>query len=270
MKDKNLPVWYGWIPILSGELSISIEYVEYKARTLSEEIKALYDVKYSHEELNKWPNKWEIELLKTENRLKLICEVESNGLCKITPANGTATQDNISACYRFVRDIYYQHIHHSGDQLLDPIETNDRPDAIEKILKQYRKKIVEYHRVVRELITLGILKSEDAIIDRISTGRGEMQYAKSFINLFFSKDSEQRENLLRVFENADKSLEILMEKVRGHEPIRTVNLTIIAITFAVFFGVFNITVRYYDLYNVVLLSIFCALFVDLVFTRLLT
>lgn len=65
----------------------------------------------------------------------------------------------------------------------------------------------DYHSEAKDLIDSGEF---DIAIDVISSGCGEMQYAKSFVNLFF--DGKQKELLTKVFENSDKSLEMLLQR----------------------------------------------------------
>lgn len=136
------------------------------------------------------------------------CKLENDGLCKITPITGNPSYDNISVIYQFFRDLYHKHIPHSGDIPLPPVEANNENDAIERILDQYRQKVRDYHSEAKDFIDLGRL---DEANDIISSGRGEMQYAKSFVNLFFV--GKHKELLTRVFENSDRSFEVLLQRV---------------------------------------------------------
>lgn len=64
-----------------------------------------------------------------------------------------------------------------------------------------------------------------------------MQYAKSFVNLFVV--GEQREVLIRVFENADKSLEVLMQRVTWPSLIEK-RFPLIAMLLLVFLSAFSV------------------------------
>jgi hypothetical protein len=204
---KNLPVWYGWIPILSGKLFLPKEEdIEDRAKRLQKEINENYEyqIEYTHKELDSW-------IIKTETKkekLETCCKLKNNGLCKIIPITGNPSYENILVIYQYIRDLYHRHIHHSGDIPLHPIEANNENDAIEGILDQYRQKVRDYHSEAKDFIDL---RRFDEAIDTISSGRGEMQYAKSFVNLFLV--GEQRALLTMVFENSDKSLEVLLQKV---------------------------------------------------------
>ncbi|MCX7946860.1 MAG: hypothetical protein N2557_07860 [Hydrogenophilus sp.] len=102
----------------------------------------------------------------------------------------------ISATYRFIRDLYHDHIHHSGDQPLWVIRARDEGEAVEKILMQYRQKVKEYHKQAKDLIKT---KNFNQAIDTLFSAMGEMQYASSFITLFF--DGKRKAFLLSVFKN---------------------------------------------------------------------
>jgi len=60
--------------------------------------------------------------------------------------------DAALAIYRFIRDVYHKHIHHSGDLPLRPVEVDAENDAIEGILNQYRQKVILYHRIAKDLL----------------------------------------------------------------------------------------------------------------------
>ncbi len=88
---------------------------------------------------------------------------------------------------------------------------DDENDAIEGILNQYRLKMIRYHQRAKDFIDSR--KFDDAVVIT-SSGRGEMQYAKLFINLFFKND--QKGDLIRTFEYSDTSLGVLMERINGY------------------------------------------------------
>ena len=206
-----MTTWYGWIPILSGKLFLEEEEnIEKRARKLQEEIEDQeeYDIEYTHESRDKW------ELtLRTEGReeFKFEVKLEDNGLIRIKPIGRDPSYDVVLAIYRFIRDVYHKHVHHSGDLPLFPVEANTENDVIEGILNQYRRKVVFYHRIARELIDS---RRYDDAKNLILAGRGEMQYAKTFITLFIT--GSQKEDLIMIFDNSDTSLEVLMERVNTY------------------------------------------------------
>lgn len=254
-----MPSWYGWIPILSGKLfPPEEEDVEERAERLQKEINEneKYDIDHTHERLNKW----KIKLRTKREKLQVDCELEESGLCKITVVDGGSSYDNILAIYRFIRDIYHKHIHHSGDLPLRPIEGNDENDAIEGNLDQYRQKVRDYHQEAKDFIDSG--KFDDAV-DIISSGRGEMQYAKSFVNLFVV--GEQREALIRVFENADKSLEVLMQRVTWPSLIEK-RFPLIAMLLLVFLSALSVLSSHLGLWlgSVISIALLIALIISLI------
>ena len=205
-------MWYGWIPILSGRLFFEKEEdIEKRAKELQKEIAEQEEYPYLIEYTHESRDKWEI-ILRTTRRIKLQFEVklEDNGLCKIKPINGDPSYDAALAIYRFIRDVYHKHIHHSGDLPLRPVEVDAENDAIEGILNQYRQKVILYHRIAKDLID----SRRVGAIKEICAGRGEMQYAKTFITLFIT--GNQKGDLIRIFENSDISLGVLTERINDY------------------------------------------------------
>jgi len=98
------------------------ENIKARAKELQKEIKEQeeypYDIEYTHESRDKW----EITLRTKGVDLQFQVELEDNGLCKIKSINGDPSYDTVLAIYRFIRDVYHKHVHHSGDLPLRPVE----------------------------------------------------------------------------------------------------------------------------------------------------
>jgi len=71
--------------------------------------------------------------------------------------------------------------------------------------------VISYHRIVKDLIDSRRVR---VAIKEICAGRGEMQYAKTFITLFIT--GNQKGDLIKIFENSDTSLGVLMERINGY------------------------------------------------------
>lgn len=209
-------MWYGWIPILSGKLFLEKEEdIEKRAKDLQKEIKEQegypYLIEHTHESRDKWKIILRTKRLTRRIELQFEVKLEDNGLCKIKPISGDPSYDAALAIYRFIRDVYHKHIHHSGDLPLRPVEVDAENDAIEGILNQYRQKVILYHRIAKDLIDS---RRVGVAIKEICAGRGEMQYAKTFITLFIT--GNQKGDLIRIFENSDTSLGVLMERINAY------------------------------------------------------
>lgn len=201
--------WYGWIPILSGKLFLPEEEdIEKSARKLQSQIREEEEYNIEYEYNSHEHDRWKIKLITEEDELLVDCKLEDNGFYEITSIDGDASYGSVCTIHRFIRDVYHKHIHHSGDLPLYPVLSNDKKSAIEEILNQYRQKVRDYHQESKDFINSGRL--DDALYS-IFSGRGEMQFAKSFANLFFT--GERRESYIKTFENSDKSLAVLMDKI---------------------------------------------------------
>lgn len=117
--------------------------------------------------------------------------------------------------YGIIRGIYHEHIYaHQTDFPLLPVVTTSEEDAIEKIHRQYQKKIIWYTRAIKKAIhEMKMVKFNRWIkltiepVELIHHAQGEMIYAKSFANKF---------NLPEInFNFAIESLSILSKKVES-------------------------------------------------------
>lgn len=202
-----------------------------------------------------------------ESKLKAFANInyiESTGLVQYKLTNGTL---HIYAKQLFgeIRNIYHEHVYAShGDFALRPvhIKGEDKNEAIIKIFEQYQLKILTYHKYIKN--KLSDMKSTDSssqdlynLHSIISSGKGEMVYALSFVNLFDLKEKEKQS-----IKNSLKSLQILSEKfdnlVEFKEMFR--NWKIFFLTFiATIYASFNILETIWPSYGW-LSFVICAIF----------
>ncbi|WP_457549736.1 hypothetical protein [Archaeoglobus sp.] len=116
--------------------------------------------------------------------------------------------------FRIIRDVYHVHTHHKHqDVLLEPVCANDSNEAKDKLLKQYLKKIVDYHKEVKARVDLGfwhyfsIFKYKDAE-DTILQAIGEIIYGESFSEIF-------HRNHISRFRRAKDSLQTLHNRIKA-------------------------------------------------------
>ncbi|PKP60252.1 MAG: hypothetical protein CVT89_00255 [Candidatus Altiarchaeales archaeon HGW-Altiarchaeales-2] len=85
--------------------------------------------------------------------------------------------------YVCVRDLYHQHTHHdeSHELLLCVVNEENEEKNISKILDQYRKKIIKYHKTIKEGIENH--PDEKILLNDILLAKGEMRYAMRLIEL---------------------------------------------------------------------------------------
>jgi len=213
-------IWYGWVPTLSGKLFLP------DANTVLEKSKELsLDIYRSHN----------VEIiindLVSNDHLKIsikgrgvyalnsTCTIEDSGLCKISVDSSDIPddelevkgRDTVSMVYRFVRDIYHDHIFHTHGQPLDLAYTSDRETAVDDIIDQYRKKIVRYHHQCKNLRE-DLLYNE--LVDVGIAGLGEMRYGIAFTNTFSKTDATS------AFENAYISLRGFLEQITSETMIK--------------------------------------------------
>ncbi|KXB08474.1 hypothetical protein AKJ56_01195 [candidate division MSBL1 archaeon SCGC-AAA382N08] len=153
---------------------------------------------------------WKIRVHPEEDKShKVLCRVKNNGLC-VFEAEEKLKFGILSAAYRYIRDVYHHHIHHSEDQPLQLVEAEKEEEAIEKIIDQYRRKIIYYNRHAHSF-----LKENEysyAFEEIISPGIGEMNYAKNFATLF--QKGDKKNNLIQTFNNSVNSLRALRDKAK--------------------------------------------------------
>lgn len=89
-----------------------------------------------------------------------------------------------------IRDFYHQHVYTSAtDTPLKPVYAQNQTEAINLIFYQYKEKIIDYHRIIKNMSVyrggvFGLPRKKMALVDDISSACGEMIYATSFIKLF--------------------------------------------------------------------------------------
>lgn len=128
----------------------------------------------------------------SEGKIKTLahCSIYDNGLVKIDLDSDTAQiSDKIQPrvarrIYILIRDVYHSHTHHekNDDSHLPLIVLSDnKKDAIKKLLIQYDEKIIDYHEFIKMDVEDHNGFSE--AIKLITSAKGEMNYALHFITL---------------------------------------------------------------------------------------
>lgn len=156
--------------------------------------------------------------------LARVVEIEDTGLVKFeVKASGS---EYIYAEHLFgeIRDIYHEHIYvPHGDFPLRPVRAADRSQALAMIFNQYDRKILLYHKIVKNLLEdLGngygakSLRHFSHLDEIIASGRGEMIHAMSFANLF-----KLSETHLKSIQNSYNSLEVLLNKLNCLRALRS-------------------------------------------------
>ncbi|MBU4000581.1 hypothetical protein KKG29_05445 [Patescibacteria group bacterium] len=145
--------------------------------------------------------------------LAVIENIETTGLMNYELIHGEP-YTHAMQLFGEVRDIYHEHIYAPhGDFALQPveIESNNKDEAIKKIFAQYQKKILLYHSLIKNMIHevgdgYGIKSARnfENVSAILSSAKGEMVYARSFIRLF-----NLPENSMASINNSLESLNIL-------------------------------------------------------------
>ena len=239
--------WFGWIPTLAGK-----EVFPTLCREFLKEItgggiedgmfifrKKLYDVKKMYCSITISLKNGYITSVKisddTENKTIVRAEnVEfyENGLVSFTIF--TEVDEKIAAMqvFRIIRDIYHVHTHHKHqDVLLEPVTAENVDEAIDKIVRTYLKKIVDYLKEIKHradtffLKYCSVLTIEDTE-SLISQALGEMIYAENFCELFNRFEKTR-------FERTRTAIEALRDRVRVKYYTLTLILAFLTLTFTV-------------------------------------
>jgi hypothetical protein len=265
--------WYGWIPILTGELLFDYYCFFNLARVatkLAGKEKKIIDKILSKDGLYyRWyketddilKNKAKV-VISLESRDKIdnvlifdkgqilrvhaSCKIERDGIVRIqllVPLDKIYEKEIIQQVYIIIRDVYHSHTHHDRheDLLLHPIKSYNQENAINEILKQYSVKIIEYHKRIRRSIEIAEKISQTAKL--ITRASGEITYALSFINLF-KRGTDEYQSLQSIFSNACNSIKVLSREIelnyssKINEKItrnadQTKNLTIFILIFTI-------------------------------------
>ncbi|WP_456328292.1 hypothetical protein [Archaeoglobus sp.] len=131
--------------------------------------------------------------------------------------------------FRIVRDVYHVHTHHKHqDVLLEPVCANNPDEAKDKLLKQYLKKIVDYHKELKARVDLGfwhyfsIFKYKDAE-NVILQALGEIIYGESFSEMF-------HRNYISRFKRAKDSLQALHNRIKAKYYLFSIILALPSVT----------------------------------------
>ena len=181
-----------------------------------------------------------------ENNLKAHaqCSICDDGFVEIKLDDDSATisdrikPDVAERVYIVIRDVYHSHTHHDkyDDLLLHPVLADNKKDAIEKLLNQYERKIITYHKAIKI-----DMKEYDfnAAINLITLAKGEMGYASALL-VQQSKHIDEFESYKNVFLNSLQSISVLANDIElkfNNNMARLLN----GLTFAVIFVTLPIT-----------------------------
>ena len=114
--------------------------------------------------------------------------------------------------YIVIRDVYHSHTHHDmyDDILLHPVLADNKKDAIEKLLNQYERKIITYHKAIK--IDIKGHNDFNAAINLITLSKGEMGYASALVALQ-SEQIDGFESYKNVFLNSFQSITVLANEI---------------------------------------------------------
>lgn len=166
------------------------------------------------------------------------CAIHDDGIVEIKLDSDESSTKIAKRIYILIRDIYHSHTHHGmyDDLLLKPVIADNKKEAIEKILNQYEKKIIEYHRVIKE----DIEKQKDfpEAIKQITKFNGEMTYALAFTKLT-KLHNQEHEIYNSIFSNSIQSINVLAketELIYNNSLSRSLNgltIAILVLTFPI-------------------------------------
>ena len=238
--------FYGWIPILSGELIIEQKLFqeadisdfekmfrpEFSEVLLSDRIfdkmfKLKHRVSYEKKYLERCEECGEKVLclsIRVSNRKgeKLVegdAWIHRSGLTKykvVYVCPDYPFPERI--LHKLVRDIFHVHVHHSSDLPLPPVKAENEEEAKKKILEEYVRKFIKYKRIASKT------KLKNAIDDFLRA-RGEIVYAKAAYKLFY-KALADNSSLISSFKSFDESFKILLERASYRSHLATNYITI--------------------------------------------
>ncbi|MFH1015055.1 MAG: hypothetical protein V1762_03955 [Nitrospirota bacterium] len=236
--------YYGWIPILSGDVSLeamkslSVSGCYSDETIFTDYIKPIKCRRKTYYDRDKRIIKINIEIPELCILTVNIDTLDSGGLVKFDYAIELGREDDIlhefyaQIAYNSIKDFYHLHIHHDSkdDYILRPVIADEPKIAVQKILNQYRRKIILYHKQISNTVRDSVLKRgisklvlkifkdmfciSDYIcgIQQINIALGEFTYALSFIDCCINDDKEKSE-LREIFSNAAESLKIIRERI---------------------------------------------------------
>lgn len=233
--------YYGWVPILSGNIFLGFHNQKKRDEIiLADYIEPKCCVRnyYSHPQDPKRLSKIEIGIPEQCIVSVNIEEICINGLIKFNFDTKLETEKPIvrkiilQIAYNSIKDFYHLHIHHSHDDdyIQTPVIAANMEEAVEKILEQYKKKIVKYHMQISKAIEKTVIKNKfggllrfilrDILhlsnyiwaIQQINIAIGEFTYAISFIRCCIDDERRKKEEV-EIFFNAGNSLKVIREKI---------------------------------------------------------
>ena len=149
----------------------------------------------------------------SEGKIKAIanCSIYDNGLVKIDfDSDAAQISDKIQPkvakrIYILIRDVYHSHTHHekNGDSHLLLVLSDNKEDAIKKLLNQYDEKIISYHKTIK--IDVKDHNGFSEAIKLITSAKGEMNYALHFLTLM--------KDCVDDFESYESSLSINVQSI---------------------------------------------------------
>ncbi len=166
------------------------------------------------------------------------CTIHDDGIVEIKLDSDTASTKVAKRIYILIRNVYHSHTHHGAydDLLLKPVIADNKKEAIEKILNQYEKKIIEYHRTIKDDIENE--KDFPLAIKQITKSNGEMAYALAFTELTKLQIKEP-ESYNSIFSNSIQSINVLAketELIYNNSLSRSLNgltIAILVLTFPI-------------------------------------
>ncbi len=282
--DSGKNWFWGWIPILTTKIHFEFLIKEMEGELISisdKDKKLICDILKADEIEGYYREDFEDELGKTFKAIVCVhnykinhvfmrdkdgvikahakCSLHDDGIVEIKLALQTIPireqlQPKVARrVYMIIRDIYHTHTHHEKhhDKLLNVVITNNKREAVEKLLTQFDEKIIRYHKMIKHDIENP--KFFETAKKLITRAKGEMIYALVLTKLFeecferplntqentqprnlspisiecFEKHRKTQENTISksyisVFSNSIKSIDVLAEEA---ESIRTDRIT---------------------------------------------
>jgi hypothetical protein len=168
-----------------------------------------------------------------------IIEFDEKGLIKFVAhehvdGNPTITNEFLNQIYIDIRDIYHEHTHHDGDidgdaaDSLIPLSINNENDAaaIKEILLMFQKKIVTYHKKIKQYINYADKSTYITVaVENIRQASGEYIYAQNFV-AFYGKRGEIQEDIYsKLFSNVIQSMDVFLEELNAKYSHETAVIT---------------------------------------------
>lgn len=236
MTSHNKEAWYGWVPNLSGNLFLNdINYLlarndfVYNQSTNSFEVlrnlSDLSDAKPIKIIVNIPPESSANRTLHFQLQdptIQIECIIEKQGLLQLNAHIADPDFDEeeiVNLIYVEIKDVFHEHTHHfkTTDRLLTVVWARSREEAISKIRKQYKTKIIEHHHYLRTFYSqpallnyLLKLFTPTASISYTLLAEGEMLYALA-LNEFYGGDLKQEDAI--VFRNSLESFKNISNKI---------------------------------------------------------